>query len=91
MGTNRPRLELADLQIPGALPFVLDDPAEEEWCHYHGIMGGMAHLLNAALVAANNGLKQLNSVVDPYEVRRARALVAASFFVTFDLCSFHSR
>jgi hypothetical protein len=30
MGTNRPRVELADLQNPGAPPFVLNDPAEEK-------------------------------------------------------------
>jgi hypothetical protein len=29
MGTNRPWLELADLQNLGAPLFVLDDPAEE--------------------------------------------------------------
>jgi hypothetical protein len=52
-----PWLKLADLQNPSAPPFILDDLAEEEWHHYHGIMGGMAYLLNAALVTADDGLK----------------------------------
>jgi hypothetical protein len=52
---------------------------------------GVAQLLNAALVTANDGMKQLNSAVDPCEVRRARALVAASCFVASNLRSFCSR
>jgi hypothetical protein len=58
IGTNMLWLKFMDPQNPGALPFVLDDPAEErEWRSYHGIVGGMAHLLNPALVTANDGLK----------------------------------
>jgi hypothetical protein len=30
---------------------------EEEWCRYHGIMGGVAHVLNTTLVIANDVLK----------------------------------
>jgi hypothetical protein len=92
MGTNRPWLELADLQNPRAPPFVLDDPAEDkEWRRFHEIMGGMAHLLNTTLVIVNDGLKQFNSATNPYEVRRAHALIAASCFVASDLCFFRSR
>jgi hypothetical protein len=66
MGTDIPRLEWLDPQDSGAPPFVLDDPAEKkEWRSYHGIMGGVAQLLNATLTAANDGLKQLNSAADP--------------------------
>jgi hypothetical protein len=32
-------------------------------------MGGLAHLLHTALVSANDELKQLNSIADPYMVR----------------------
>jgi hypothetical protein len=92
MGINRPWLKLVDLQNPRAPPFVLDDPEEEkEWRRYHGIMGGVAHLLNTTLVIVNDGLKQFYSVTNPYEVRRAHALNAASCFVASDLCFFHSR
>jgi hypothetical protein len=84
-------LELADLQNLGASPFILVDPVEDmDWCHYHEIMGGVAHLLNAAMVAANDMLKQLNSAANPYEVRCAHALVAASCFAMSSLCSFRS-
>jgi hypothetical protein len=31
---------------------------------YHRIMGGMAHVLNAMLVVANDRLKQLNIAID---------------------------
>jgi hypothetical protein len=86
-----PRLELVDLQNPGAPPFILDDPAEEkDWRRYHGIMGGVAHLLNVMVVKVNDGLKQLNSATDPCEVRLARALVATSCFVVSNLCPFCS-
>jgi hypothetical protein len=92
MGTNMPRLKLVDLQNLGAPPFIPDDPAEEtDWRHYHGIMGGMAHLLNTALGVVNDGLKQLNSAIDPCEVRCARPLVVASCFVVSNLCPFRSR
>jgi hypothetical protein len=74
MGTNVPRLELADLQNLGAPPFILDNPAKEEWHSYHGIMGGVTHLLNAALVTANDGMKQLNSATDPCEFSGYRFL-----------------
>jgi hypothetical protein len=30
---------------------------EKEWRRYHGIMGGVAHVLNAMLVIANDVLK----------------------------------
>jgi hypothetical protein len=50
----------------GAPPFILDDPAEEkERLNYCGIMRGVVHLLNTALILANDGLKQLNSVTNP--------------------------
>jgi hypothetical protein len=50
----------------GAPPFILDDPTEEkERLNYCGIMRGVVHLLNTALISANDGLKQLNSVTDP--------------------------
>jgi hypothetical protein len=86
-----PRLELADLQNLGAPPFILDDPVEKDWRRYHRIMGGVVHLLNATVVVANDGLKHLNSVTDPCEVRRARALFTASCFVVSNLCPFRSR
>jgi hypothetical protein len=90
-GTNRPWLELVDLQNPGAPPFVLDDPTKEkEWRHCHGIMGGVAHLLNATLVMANDRLKLLNSATNPCTVWRACALIAAFCFVASNLCSFRS-
>jgi hypothetical protein len=58
MGIDMPWLEWADLQNLGAPPFVLYDPTEErEWCSYHRIMGGVAHLLNTTLAVANDGLK----------------------------------
>jgi hypothetical protein len=58
IGNNMSWLKFTDPQNPGAPPFVLDDPAEErEWRNYHGIVGGMAHLLNIALVTANDRLK----------------------------------
>jgi hypothetical protein len=90
MGTNMHRLELVDLQNPGAPPFILDNPVEKDWHCYLGIMGGVAHLLNVTLVTANDGLKQLNSAADPCEVQRAHALVAASCFVVSNLCPFGS-
>jgi hypothetical protein len=51
----------------------------------------MAHLLNTALVVANNGLKQLNSATDRCIVRRACAPIAAFCFVASDSCFFYSR
>jgi hypothetical protein len=42
----------------GAPPFILDDPTEEkERLNYCGIMRGVVHLLNTALILANDGLK----------------------------------
>jgi hypothetical protein len=68
---------------------LLDDPAEEkDWRRYHGIMGGMAHLLNAALIMANDRLKELNSALHGM----ARLCLDCRFcFVASNSCSFHSR
>lgn len=69
IGTDKPRLEWTNPQNSGASSFILDDPMEERaWRSYHRIMGGMAYLLHAVLFLANDRLKQLNSVTNPYTV-----------------------